>query len=195
MWEVSWRRRETGTYWPQVPLTTAALLTPSAGLLNRVSLRGQALCLELVLTPRASYLQLELQLELNWPKPSVAPGYIIVWRPPASWGRTHLRRIQPRPQVKVIFRYLRPDAPVSAVPQLIYTGAFLNWRLGRGSICSKISINLFLFYKKRSCVATVKKNIQLCSPFLIRLRTFPTTLVCNLFFLFRLIAYKPSWVI
>ena len=80
-------------------------------------LRAQALCLELVLTP-APYLQLELQLEhqltrTDWLKPSVAPGYIIVWHPPTSCGRTHLHRIQPRPQVKVIFRYLRPDAPVS----------------------------------------------------------------------------------
>ena len=71
----------------------------------------------------------------NWLKPSVAPGYIIVWHPPASCGRTYLHRIQPRPKVKVIFRYLWPDAPVSAVPLLIYTGASLNWRLGRGSIC------------------------------------------------------------
>ena len=39
-------------------------------------------------------------------KPFVVPGYIIVWRPPASCGRTHLHRIQPRPQVKLIFRYL-----------------------------------------------------------------------------------------
>ena len=46
-------------------------------------------------------------------EPSVAPGYIIVWHPPASCGRTHLHRIQPRPQVKVIFRYLRLDASVS----------------------------------------------------------------------------------
>ena len=71
----------------------------------------------------------------NWLKPSVVPGYKIVWHPPASCGRTHLHRIQPRPQVKVIFWYLRPDAPVFAVPLLIYTGASLNWRLGRGSIC------------------------------------------------------------
>ena len=35
VWEVSWRRRETATYWPQVPLTIAALLPHSAGLLNR----------------------------------------------------------------------------------------------------------------------------------------------------------------
>ena len=49
----------------------------------------------------------------NWHKPSVAPGYIFVWHSPASCGRTHLHRIQPRPQVKVIFWYLRQDAPVS----------------------------------------------------------------------------------
>ena len=54
-----------------------------------------------------------LQLELNSLKPSVAPGYIIVWHQPASRGRKHLHRIQPRLQFKVIFRYLRPDAPVS----------------------------------------------------------------------------------
>ena len=35
VWEVSWRRRETATYWPQVPLTIATLLPHSAGLLNR----------------------------------------------------------------------------------------------------------------------------------------------------------------
>ena len=43
----------------------------------------------------------------------MAPGYIIVWRSPVSCGRTHLHRIQPSPQVKVIFWYLRPDALVS----------------------------------------------------------------------------------
>ena len=99
------------------------------GLLNRGSLRAQALSQELALT-RASCPQLTptvtatrtdwnwLQLT-NWLtrtdqlKPSVAPGYIIVSRPPASCGRTHLHRIQPRPQVKVIFQYPRPDAPAS----------------------------------------------------------------------------------
>ena len=55
----------------------------------------------------------------NCPKPSVAPGYIIVWGPSASYGRTHLHRIQPRPQVKVIFRYLRADAPVSLLHRCI----------------------------------------------------------------------------
>ena len=72
----------------------------------------------------------------NWLKPSVAPGYIIVWHPPTSCGRTHLPRIQPCPQVKVIFQHPRPDAPVSTVPLPTHTGASLDWRLGRGSICN-----------------------------------------------------------
>ena len=54
----------------------------------------------------------------DWLKPSVAPGYIIVLCLPASCGRTHRDQVQPRPQVKVIFRYLRPDAPVSQFPCL-----------------------------------------------------------------------------
>ena len=154
VWEVSWRRRETATYWPQVPLTIAALLPHSAGLLNQgpegpSPLSGAGSHSVGILSPTGSatqtptdWLQLKLQLQLelsalnsNWLKPSVAPGYIIVWHPPTSCGRMHLHRIQPRPQVKVIFRYLRPDATVSAVSLLIYTGASLNWRLGRGSIC------------------------------------------------------------
>ena len=71
----------------------------------------------------------------NWPKSSVAPGYIIVWHPPASCGRTHLQRIG------------QSDIPISstgctcfsALP-LIYTGASLDWRLGQGSICYNCSV-------------------------------------------------------
>ena len=71
------------------------------------ALRAQSLCLELVLTasncnsnsncPGTDFLP---ALNSNWPKPSVAPGYIIVWHPPASCGRLH--RIKQCPQVKVI---------------------------------------------------------------------------------------------
>ena len=55
----------------------------------------------------------ESNCNCNWLKPSVAPDYIIVWLQPASCERTNLHRFQPRPQVKVIFRYLQPDAPFS----------------------------------------------------------------------------------
>ena len=57
---------------------------------------------------------LQLQLELTYcTKPSVAPGYIIVNLLPVGVHICHRHRIQPRPQVKVIFRYLWPAAPVS----------------------------------------------------------------------------------
>ena len=54
----------------------------------------------------------------------VAPGYIIVWHPPASCERHICTQFNPS-TVKVILWYLRPDAPV------IYTGKFLIRVLGR----------------------------------------------------------------
>ena len=36
----------------------------------------------------------------NWPKPSVAPGYIIVWRPPASVFECHKRFKEGRESVR-----------------------------------------------------------------------------------------------
>ena len=91
VWEVSWRRGQTATYWPKVLPTIAALLSrpgwaaqpwvtegPKPSVCRWLSIRH--------LVP--SWLQ--LQLELNWLKPSVAPGYIILLRTPASCGRTHL---------------------------------------------------------------------------------------------------------
>ena len=76
---------QTATYWPQVPLMIAALLSHSAGLLNwgpespSPLLWAGSHCLEL---------QFELQLtDSNSLKLSVVPGYIIVWHPPASCGR------------------------------------------------------------------------------------------------------------
>ena len=48
---------QTATYWPSVPSTLAALLSRSAGQLNRVSWGPIALCWVLVLST-ASYLQL-----------------------------------------------------------------------------------------------------------------------------------------
>ena len=89
---------------------------------------AQALCLVLVLTPRVSYLQ--QRLELNCIKLSVAPGYIIVWLPPASCGHTHMH------QVNHVHRS-RWYSDIFDRMHLFhcYTGASLDWRLGRGSIC------------------------------------------------------------
>ena len=54
----------------------------------------------------------------------VAPGLYNYLRPPTSCGVTIRTQFNPS-TVKVIPRYLRPDAPV------IYTGAFLMWQPGR----------------------------------------------------------------
>ena len=73
----------------------------------------------------------ELELTAsNWlTKSSLAPGYIIFWHPPASCGRTHLHQIQPRPQVKVIFRYPRSNAPASL--SSAYLHRCISWLMAR----------------------------------------------------------------
>ena len=102
---------QTATYWPQILLSLAALLSRSAGLLNRGSRGPIALCWVLVLTT-ASYLQLT--------EPVCGTGLYNCLTLTSVPNST-------RP-VKVISLYLRPDAPV------IYTGAsYLTAR--SGSIC------------------------------------------------------------
>ena len=114
VWEVSWRRGQTATYWPKVLLTIAALLPHLGWGCSTVGHCGpQALSLQAdshagILSPTDS------NSNWNWLKPSVAPGYIIVSRSPAS-----------------------------AVPPLINTGASLDWRLGLGSIYNNHPILIF----------------------------------------------------
>ena len=112
---------QTATYWPQVPPSLAALLSRSAELLNRGSWGPS-----LLLWASSHCLELQ-QTDSNSLNLSVAPGYIIVWHPPASCRHHICTQFNPS-TVKVISWYLRPDAPV------IYTGASLIWQLGQGSI-------------------------------------------------------------
>ena len=99
--EVSWRLGQTATYWPKVVLTIAALLSHLGWGWSTVGHWGpKALCLPLALNSASGS-----NCNWNWPKLSVAPGYIIFSRPPAS-----------------------------AVPLLIYTGVSLDWWLSWGSI-------------------------------------------------------------
>ena len=78
-WAGNWTK--TATYWPPALLAIAALLSHPAGLLNRGSW-GPSLCWDLVLTPWTATTDSKLWFPINWLP--VAPGYIIVWRPPAS---------------------------------------------------------------------------------------------------------------
>ena len=122
VWEVSWRWEQTATYWPQVPLYYSSTSSSFYWAAQPGSWGSKAsvwcwLSLQHLVTVTATRTELCLPRTPTELKPFVAPGYIIVWHPPASCG--HLHRIQPYPQVKVIPRYLRPDAPV------IYTGGNL----------------------------------------------------------------------
>ena len=84
VWDVSWTLNKTATCWPPALLAIAALLSHSAGLLNRGSLWATS--------PVWSWFS-QQHLISNWnnwlqtpnqPELPVAPGYIIVWYPPAS---------------------------------------------------------------------------------------------------------------
>ena len=101
VWKVSWRRGQTAKYCPSSTSFSSWLVClnvgywgPKASWFTRFG----------VLSPTDS------NCTWNWPKPSVAPVYIIVWRSPSS-----------------------------TVPPLIYTGASLDWRLGRGSVYNTIN--------------------------------------------------------
>ena len=82
---------QTATYWPPVPLSLAALLSRSAGLLNRGSWGPIALCWVLVFS-KTSYLQLDwLQLT----DPVCGPGLYICLIPTCFLWALHLHPIQP----------------------------------------------------------------------------------------------------
>ena len=100
VWEVTWRRGQTATYWPQVLLTIAALLSHSGWAAQPWVTESPSPLSGASSHSAGIHLQLELTHSYR-----LCSGYIFVWRTPAS-----------------------------AVLPLIYTGASLDWRLGRGSI-------------------------------------------------------------
>ena len=108
MWEVSWRRGQTATYWPQVLLTIAALLSHPGWAAQPWVTEGPS-----PLSGAGSHSASILSpLELT----DICVLVIFLFDThllPVGVRICHHHRIQPRPLVKVIFRYLRLDAPVS----------------------------------------------------------------------------------
>ena len=106
---------QTATHWPQIPVFSST----SFSLFWLLGAGFHSL------EP-----QLKLQLQLtptHWTLRSTGL-YNCLTSTCFLWGRNFTK---PNPStVKVIPWYLRPDAPV------IYKGASLIWRLGRGSICN-----------------------------------------------------------
>ena len=103
VWEVIWRRGQTATYWPHVLLTIAALLSHSGWAAELWVTEGPS-----PLSDAGSHYGIFSPTGTGTELTQAACGTWLY-----NCGRTHLHRIQPRPQVKVIFQYLWPDAPVS----------------------------------------------------------------------------------
>ena len=102
---------QTATYWPPVPRTIAALLFSFCWAAQPGVLRAQAPCWELVLIAS----NCNSNFNCNWlqlTQLSMAPGYIIVWHPPASCECHICTEFNPS-MVKAISWRLQPDAPVS----------------------------------------------------------------------------------
>ena len=135
MWEVSWRRRQTGIYWPQVLLTIAAILSHSGRatqpwVTESPSPLSGAGSHSGILSPTDS----NCNWNCNWLKPSVASGYIIAYRPTASYGRTHLPTIT---EFNHVHRSRWYSDIIDRMHLFRCSSASLDWRLGRGSICYK----------------------------------------------------------
>ena len=107
----------TATYWPQVPLTIAALLPHSAGLLNRGSLRTAS-----PLSGAGSHC-LELQLELQ-----LTQAVCGTWLYNCSMSTCFLWASQ--------LHRLQPVHRSRWYPDIFdRMHLFLDWWLGRGPIC------------------------------------------------------------
>ena len=109
---------QTATYWPPVPLSLAALLSRSAGLLNRGSWGPLALCWVLVLST-ASYLQLTDSNKVNFLSQRIISLFDIHLLPASVASAPDSTRPQSR---------LYPDI-------FDRMHLFLDWRLGWMSIC------------------------------------------------------------
>ena len=110
---------QTATYWPQVPLyyrSTSSSFCWAAQ-------PGSCDCNSNWTLPASN---------TNWLKPSVAPGYIIVWHPPASCGR----------RICTELNHVHRSRWHCDIPDRMHL--FLDWRLGRRSICYMIPFLLWM---------------------------------------------------
>ena len=124
MWEVSWRRNRLPHIDPKFLCIIAALFPHSAGLLNRApegpSLLSGAGSPYGILSPTATGTRTVTATRTELCLPRTPPNSNRLWHPVIWLFDIHLLPVgvgsapnSTRPQVKVIFRYLRPDAPVS----------------------------------------------------------------------------------
>ena len=153
LWEVSWRRGQTATYWPKVLLTIAALLSHSGWAAQPcitegpIPLSGAGSHSVVILSPTATGTDW-LQLELTQ---AVCGTWLYNCLISTCFLRAYASALNSTTSTG------QGDIPISsagytcfAVPPFIYTGASLDWRLGRWSICYiyiYIYIYIYMIYK------------------------------------------------
>ena len=123
VWQVSWRWGQTTTYWPKLLLVIAALLSHSGWAVQpwvtegQSPLSGAGFHSAGILSPTGTATRTDssrlwlLVIKLSY-------DHLL----PVGVRICHYHWIQTRPQVNVIFRYLRPDAPVSLFFRLFTQG-------------------------------------------------------------------------
>ena len=132
---MSWRRRQTATYWPQVPLTIAVLLSHSDGLLNRGSWSWFSLR-HLISNWNGNS---NCNCNSNWLTQAVCGTWLyncltftcFLWAYASVPNLTTSTGQGNIPTSSTGFACL-------SVLLLIYTGASLDWRLVRGPICNTV---------------------------------------------------------
>ena len=122
VWEVSWRLNKDCNILTPSSSGYSSTSSSFSWLLNRGPW-GPSLYWDLVRTTSNCNHWLPTLISNSLELP-VAPGYIIVWRSPASVSVASALN-STRPQSRLSPWYLWPDSPV------IYIGAFLIWQLGR----------------------------------------------------------------
>ena len=149
-WVRDWTK--TATYWHPIPPSLAALLSSSAGLLNRGPSGPSSL-----LGAGSHYLELQrLTPNSKLTQTSCSTGLYNCLKSTCFSEIRICTQFIPS-TVNVIPWYLRPDAPI------IYTGAFLIWQPG-GSICYKTTPNECPDYdtKKSNSAVPVMLEIWEC---------------------------------
>ena len=158
VWEVSWRRRQTATYWPKVLLNIAALLSHSGWAAKPwvTEHRKPSVC-KLILTlaycpptdsncnRNSNWLQLTQTVCGTWLYNCLTPTWFL-WAYASAPNST-----TPTGQGDILIS--STGFACLAVLLLHHTGASLDWRLGRGSICYNTTIRKMKFFSIKSSLS------------------------------------------
>ena len=160
VWKVSWRRGQTATYWPKVLLATIIALLPHLGwaaqpwvIEGPSPLSGAGSYSAGILSPTATGTELTASNSLT---PAVCGTWLYNCLPSSCFLWAYASVLNSTTSTS------QGDIPTSptgctclAVLLLIYTGASLDWRLGRGSICY-----IYIYVNKRTLLLLLHNTLK-----------------------------------